>query len=376
MISVVRVRLSLRIGRRRNTLAAPGFCSSAARKRDPVNEPEQDGFELRNPVTETGRFLVVSAQMTDFGRIPWTLGVYAPAAQLAAPVRRLAASIAIGVLLIILSMIAAVILSRRIAAPVKTIAAAAGKVGDMNLDVIKPLPASHITELNDQARAFNQMLDALRWFETYVPRRLVSRLISAQAGAPVKSDEMELTVMFTDIFGFTAMSESLPASTTAELLNQHFTVLNRCIEETGGTLDKYIGDAVMAFWGAPDHQDDHAERACRAAVKIAAALSTADQPFRLKIAIHTGPLIVGNIGAPGRMNYTVIGDTVNVCSRIEELAGELDGGGIVEVLLSAETAALIGTEFTVEPAGEFQVKGREQPVQVYSLATDAVASAN
>ena len=212
------------------------------------------------------------------------------------------------------------------------------------------------------------MLDGLRWFETYVPRQLVRRLIQQKDKSASTSQEMELTVMFTDIVGFTASSETKKPAEIADELNQHFEILNQCIESEGGTLDKYIGDAVMAFWGAPEKQEDHARRACNAALKMEKALVEAGHKQRIKIAIHTGPLIVGNIGASGRMNYTVIGDTVNTCSRIEKLAGDIESETQATILISDVTAEQLGGEFELEKAGEFAVKGRKKPVIVFRLS--------
>ena len=237
------------------------------------------------------------------------------------------------------------------------------------------MPRSRIKELDEQAVAFNRMLDGLRWFETYVPKSLVRRLIAGQDGQSVPSGEQEVTVMFTDIIGFTAMTEHMAPADVATMLNRQFEVINQCIEAEGGTLDKYIGDAVMAFWGAPEHQPDHAERACRAALHIARAVAedAADgiehPPIRLKIAVHTGRLLVGNIGARARMNYTVIGDTVNTCSRIETLCGEFDTGDGSIILVSGDTSAQArtGTGLVFEDAGSFTVKGRQEPVHVSKL---------
>lgn len=324
-------------------------------------------IDARQVSTKNGRYLVLLRKISDFGETTWTLGTYARLDSMDSQIKRFFRSIIIGLLLLVFSLIAALFIARRIAAPIKSTALAADKIGQMNLEEIAPLPPSNITELNNLARAFNQMLDGLRWFETYVPRRLVNRLMREQGDMQIISSERILTVMFTDIVGFTAMSEDLSPAETAELLNAHFEIMNRCIEAENGTLDKYIGDAVMAFWGAPEQQDDHALRACRAALAIRKAHENSDQSLRIKIAIHTGPLIVGNIGAKGRMNYTVIGDTVNTCSRIEKLASKLDDGSRVSILVSAETAADIKDKFKLEPAGKFSVKGRKKVVQVLRL---------
>ena len=317
-------------------------------------------------------YLALLRSLKGYGKTPWRIGIYGHQAALTSEIARLRNSILIGVLLMVIAVLAAVFLARRIAAPIKQIASAAEQVGKLELANIPPLKPSRITELNNQGHAFNQMLEGLKSFQTYVPQRLVKRLISEGSDRSTASREAELTVMFTDIVGFTTLSERLSPADTAAMLNTHFELLNSCIEESGGTLDKYIGDAVMAFWGAPEQQDDHACRAARAALCITRALEK--QPsdprwpdLRLKIAIHTGTLIVGNIGASSRMNYTIIGDTVNTCARIEKLCGELDDGRRVNTLLSDETAVLIRQDFEISRVGRFPVRGRSQPVELWRL---------
>jgi class 3 adenylate cyclase len=119
----------------------------------------------------------------------------------------------------------------------------------------------------------------------------------------------------------------MPAAEIADFLNHHFALVAKCVEAEGGTVDKYIGDSVMAFWGAPEPQPDHTERACRAAIGVSIALKSDNMarkregkpPVRVRIGVHTGEVVVGNIGAPGRINYTIVGDTVNAASRLEQL---------------------------------------------------------
>ncbi len=329
-------------------------------------------FDVREIRVNNDVFLALSREIGDFGNVSWILGAYSPRSDWDTQIKRLHQSIVGGLFLLGLAILGAIILSRKVAEPVRKTATATLKIGNLDLDRIEPLPPSRITELNDQANAFNQMLDGLRWFETYVPRQLVRRLIQQKDKSAVSSRELELTVMFTDIVGFTANSETKKPGDIAAELNQHFEILNQCIEAEGGTLDKYIGDAAMAFWGAPEKQVDHAQRACRAALAMAEALSEAGHEQRIKIAIHTGPLIVGNIGAVGRMNYTVIGDTVNTCSRIEKLAGDLDDGKSAIILVSNVTANYLDDKFELMKAGQFSVKGRKKPVTVFRLSANSI----
>jgi class 3 adenylate cyclase len=289
--------------------------------------------------------------------------------------RRLLVAALTGLAIAVLAVVLAIVLGRLLARPIRRVAAESAKVGAFDLEHVERLPSSAISELNDQATAFNAMLTGLQAFSNYVPRRLVTRLIQSGAGHKLESGERELTVMFTDIAGFTAMSEHLPAREVADFLNQHFTLLAHCVEAEEGTIDKFIGDALMAFWGAPEAQDDHARRACRAAQAMAAAVAADNatraaaglEPVRVRIGIHSGPVVVGNIGAPGRINYTIVGDTVNTCQRLESLGREIATDDAVTILVSEATANAVADGFTLTLAGSYAVKGRTEQVQAFRL---------
>jgi len=333
-------------------------------------------FDIRESGTGSDGDLILSRVSTEYGDVPWRIGVHVPIDAVGTQIRRLIGSISISLGLLIVSLAAALLLARRIARPMRAISAAAGKIERLELDSIEPLKPSSIRELDEQAQAFNRMIQALRWFRAYVPHQLVSRLMSATDGPGTTVREAELTVMFADIVGFTPLSESMPPADVAAMLNDHFEMLSTCIEAEDGTLDKYIGDAVMAFWGAPEPTDDHAERACRTALAMARAMAakpadTSRPPLRMKVALHTGPLIVGNIGGRTRMNYTVIGDTVNVCSRIESLASNYLGDGPVTILASGDVVRAAGEAFIFEPLGDVTVKGRTQAVAIWRLVGEA-----
>ncbi|RBW62692.1 adenylate/guanylate cyclase domain-containing protein [Ruegeria sp. A3M17] len=314
-----------------------------------------------------GEHLVLTSIVSGFGSEPWVIGQYSPLSDWSNQWSRLSDAALVSLGLLIASVIAALVLARRLAAPIHRSTEEAIKISELNLNQIDHLPPSRVSELNLQAVAFNKMLDGLRWFETYLPRTLVRQMLKTGDPNLVLPREVELTVMFADIVEFTPASEAMTPQATAAMLNRHFEILNRCIEAEGGTLDKYIGDAAMAFWGAPQDQMDHAERACRAAMAIKRSLAEAGVEYGVKIAVHTGPLIVGNIGAVDRMNYTVIGDTVNTCARIETLVGELPSDEQTRILISDATARLISPAFPLIDCGEFTVKGRSRKVNVYRL---------
>jgi class 3 adenylate cyclase len=188
--------------------------------------------------------------------------------------------------------------------------------------------------------------------------------------------------MFTDLVGFSTLAERTSARETAELLNQHFELVVGYIRATDGTVDKYLGDGVMAFWGAPRRQEDHARRACRAAIAMAAAIKDENiaramrgaAPLRVRISLHSGPAIVGNIGASERINYTIVGDTVNVAARILEIGREQRPEHAV-ILVSGETLAAAGPGFAGEFLGHRTVKGRRSEVDIHRLVKEVASAA-
>jgi adenylate cyclase len=337
-----------------------------------IRAPGNNGLDVRETDELSGASVILSRASTSYGATPWRIGAYVPVESAYRQFRRLRASIAVGLGMLLASVLAALFLARRIARPISTLSAAAEKIERLELDTIQPLRGSVIRELDEQARSFNRMVQGLRWFQAYVPRRLVQRLMDQTSGPVRDAKAADLTVMFTDVVGFTSLSEALPPAKIVALLNQHFEIINAVVEAEMGTLDKFIGDAAMAFWGAPDPMQDHATRACRAALAIADAVTALSEgpdgpALRIKIGLHCGPLIVGNIGAQTRMNYTVIGDTVNVCARIETLAGAYTNDRPATVLVSGDVVRAVGNAFLFEPIGDQQVKGREQAVSVWRL---------
>jgi len=316
-------------------------------------------------------------QLDAFGTVPWIVGTYfSEESGLRRELARLIVAGASGVAILIFSLIAAVILGRRMGRPIQALAEAANGVSALDLTHVHELSRTHVRELDEAATAFNTMLGALRLFETYVPRSLVRQIIRRGGAHHLRSREHDVTVLFTDITGFTALAEHKTAAETATLLNEHFALIAGCVEAEDGTIDKYIGDSVMAFWGAPTADPDHVVRACRAALAIRRAAAFDNEvrrrrdepPISMRIGIHTGRAIAGNIGAPGRINYTLIGDTVNVAQRLVELTKSIgDAAETVKILVSGQVAAQVGDDFTLVPAGEHEIRGRDEEVRAYRL---------
>ncbi|MEE8172551.1 MAG: adenylate/guanylate cyclase domain-containing protein [Alphaproteobacteria bacterium] len=326
--------------------------------------------------TDGAEYVFVYRTIGGFGPRPLTVGAYFRSSDVGEEVERMIMALIAGVAALILSLIAAVIVGRRIARPIVRFSAAAGRIRDLDISQVEELPGSVFRELNEQSKSFNAMLRALRWFELYVPRKIVESLIKRGSAEEVLSDARQITVMFTDIAGFTSASEGMRAAEVAAFVNAHFSIVVECIEAQGGTVDKFIGDAVMAFWGAPDEQPDAPERACRAALAIAARIRQENQlreargeaPTHIRIGIHSGSATVGNIGAPGRLNYTIIGDTVNIGHRLEQLGKEIHPhGSEVSILISGDTAGQLSSAFAPVAVGRHKVKGRTGEIAVFEL---------
>ena len=324
---------------------------------------------------DDGRRVVLFRELYDLGERPWIVGTQFKAEDIGAEFARLIRMVYVGLAVMALAVAAAVLLGGWFARPIRRFAEAADAMRRLDFAALPSLPRSRFREVDSAVLAFNAMSTTLRWVGIYLPKRLVERLM--QQDGNVESEEREVTVMFTDIVGFTTLSEHRPARELAEMLNEHFSLIARCIEREGGTLDKYIGDSAMAFWNAPDRQSDHAARACRAAVAIAAAMredarrrQQAGLPvLRMRMGLHTGPAVVGNIGAPGRVNYTIVGDTVNSAQRLQSLARRFDDGTTPVIALASETTAqAAGGVVATTELGLRGLAGRQKPITVFRLA--------
>ena len=206
-----------------------------------------------------------------------------------------------------------------------------------------------------------------RMFSRFVNPHVVKELVTN--GALLREGESrDISVLFSDIRGFTTLAENRTPQEVVQLLNRYFTLQVEVVFRHGGSLDKFIGDCIMAFWGAPLDDPQHARNAVRAALEMAevlqrfkAELGRQDADFDVGIGIHSGPAVVGLIGSDQRREYTAIGDTVNLASRIEGLTK-----GVARILVSEQTMALCGASFSFTPYGAFEVKGREQQVRLFS----------
>ena len=213
-----------------------------------------------------------------------------------------------------------------------------------------------------------QRLRTSGMFKRFLDPRVVSNLIEqGEIDYRNSAEAREVTVLFSDIRGFTALSEVSTPEDIVAMLNGYFSRQVEVIFRHKGTLDKFIGDAIMAFWGAPVAAQDHARQAVAAALEMSSALEelrgqlgVLGETLEIGIGIHTGRAVVGFIGSSDRLDYTAIGDTVNLASRIEGMTK-----GISRVLVSEATRDAVGDAYDWRDCGSHQVKGREKPVRLY-----------
>jgi adenylate cyclase len=253
-----------------------------------------------------------------------------------------------------------------------------GSFSTSDLDLLTALSnyaavAIERAQLNEHIRLERVARDRL---ERYHSPAVIEAVLSESGADRASVTLRETSILFADIVGFTARCESLPPEEVAAFLNQFFSLAADIVFAHGGTLDKFIGDAVMAFFGAPLPQEDHAERAIRSAIELMQSLDKWNSErvtegldrIQVRVAVNSGPAVVGDIGSASRVDYTVLGNTVNVGARLEEHVAKPD-----TVVLSGATQKAIGDLFPTEYLGTIQLKGLSRKTEVYRLAIEEIA---
>jgi class 3 adenylate cyclase len=318
-------------------------------------------------------YLVVFRRITGYGAQPWYLGFHREQSWAVGVLDAINDAIPFAAGMVGIAILVAFFIGRAIGKPIYSLAENARRIAQLDLEA-KPLRGSRLRELHIAAEAQAAMRNGLVWLNNYIPRTLAPVLL--RSGEEMMSRERDIVVMFTDIVGFSGIAEGRTAEKLAALLNRHFALLGAIIEQEGGTIDKYIGDSIMAFWGAPLPQDDRAERAVRAAIAIGRKLQADNtrrarkglKPIRIRMGLHQGPALVGNIGAPGRINYTLVGDTVNVAQRLEQFGRDVDDGATDAIIvISAELAAHLPPGIASTDLGEHMLPGRSNPEHLYQI---------
>jgi adenylate cyclase len=224
---------------------------------------------------------------------------------------------------------------------------------------------SRLNQAMAQAKRIRERL------ERYHSPSVVNRIIGAGEDASLRTEEREITVLFADLVGFTPMTEHLDPTEVARILNCFFTAVTEVIFQNEGTLDKYIGDAVMAVFGVPFSQPDHAVRAVKSAMEMFRALeeinASGELPNRLqmRIGVNSGRVVAGDIGSEKRVDYTVLGSTVNIASRIESSVAKSG-----DIVIGEATKALVGDRFPTECLGAMPLRGVTAPITLYRILWD------
>jgi adenylate cyclase len=319
-------------------------------------------------------FYCASRPLRRRGAPPWHIAVAVPSEVLTSTLLdNLHTTFLIGLSAMGVSILLVLFIARQISSPLRALEQEAQRIGRFELDP-RPLPGGAIREISRVVDAIDSMKAGLRSFQKYVPSELVRRLIDSGEDAALGGQRRRLTVYFSDIEGFTSISESMDPELLLVLLSEYFETMGRVILAHDATLDKFIGDAIMAFWGAPTPDASHAEKACLVALRGAETLEKLNQrwseqgrpAFRSRVGIATGDLVVGNIGFESRLSYTVIGDTVNIASRLEGLNKQYG----TRLMIHEETARDVDGRFWVRPVDRVAVKGKQDGIVVYELIAE------
>lgn len=283
---------------------------------------------------------------------------------------------------VILSAAIALWLARRLTKPVEQLVVFAGELAARRFDA--PLDVRTGDELEVLGRAMADAACALATSEQklgrevairtdlsrYLPKQLVDKIADNTHSLAIGGQRRAVTVLFADVASFTTLVEQHPAESVVAIMNQLFTILTEIVFRHGGTVDKFIGDCIMAFWNAPDDQADHGARAVAAAIDMQRWLEVANEAWQarhgvtiyLAIGVHTGEVVVGNFGSERRMEYTCIGDAVNLAARLEAAARPL------QILVSRATRDAAGERFDFRDVGVQRIPSRLEPVELFEVA--------
>lgn len=272
---------------------------------------------------------------------------------------------------VLLSAELAHLLSRAITQPVEAIRKAMAAVRDG--DLAARVPVATTDELGELAHEFNRMARGLQEreemraaFGTYVDKAVVELILSGQF--PPQGIQVDVSILFVDVRGFTTYAEQAAATEVVSALNRLFELIVPIVEEHGGHVDKFIGDGMLAVFGAPELFVDHADRAVAAACEIASAVRGADLGLSVAAGVNSGMVVAGSVGGAGRLNFSVIGDAVNVAARVEAATRQTGD----DVLLTADTRSRLTSIEGLQSRGSIPLKGKSQPVELFAPQPDHV----
>ena len=277
-----------------------------------------------------------------------------------------------GLAAIALELIIIYFLSAVVSSPLEKLAANVAKIEHFDGEVIPPLQST-IAEISVLSKAIDTLGATVESFAAFVPVGLVRQLVNSRHRLELGGHSRFLTIFFTDLEAFSTLSEEVPTQELMVRVSAYLEVVTKAVNIEAGTIDKFIGDGVMAFWGAPALLEDHAWRACLAALRIQRGMDALNarwraenedmKPLRVRIGIHSDAVLVGNIGSKERVGYTVLGDGVNVAARLEGTNKEF--GTLICISHSVFKEA--GDRLCVRPIDDVAVKGRRGKIAIYEL---------
>ncbi|SJZ51236.1 adenylate cyclase [Enhydrobacter aerosaccus] len=297
-----------------------------------------------------------------------------PLAELSAASRILLVRAAIAAAVTVIVAIVAVLgVSLFLARSMARLAAKTERIRELDFSDRIPVE-SRITEISRLSQAVERMRSGLEVFGLYVSKQLVGEIMRSPGSTGLGGTRRQLTVMFTDIEGFSRISESIEPELLTSRLSRYFDTLGGAIAANHGMIDKYIGDGVMAFWNAPQPDSDHVVHACAAALEVARSSRRLAQkwrklgrpPFNTRVGLHTGQAVVGNVGARQRINYTLVGAVANQASRLENLNKAYG----TEILASGDVATAAATQFVWRPVDRIVAAGTTEVLDIHELVAD------
>lgn len=324
-------------------------------------------------VTSRGqRYLASFTEFPQSFPARWKVAIVVPENDFIGQARQIAQqTLLICLIILTAAILLAIFVARSISQPIKVLAGETKRIKDFYLDDQIEI-RSYIKEIQTMHNAIAAMKSGLQAFRKYVPAELVRQLIYTGKETRLGGHQEALTVFFSDISGFTNIAERLTPEALMLYLSEYFDEITKILSAAHGTVDKYIGDGIMAFWGAPLPDESHAFHACSAALACQAKLrelnkkweSQGKLPLHTRIGISTGETVVGNVGSSERINYTVMGDNVNLASRLEGV-NKLYGTSII---VSAATYEAVADKFWFRPLDIVAVKGKTEGTTIYELA--------
>jgi adenylate cyclase len=301
----------------------------------------------------------------------WSIGLIAPIDTFVGSIKETQQKILLITFLIFIISIALIgFIARRIARPIILLSEEATRIKNFVLDSNEEIHTD-IYELQLLNNSISSMRMSMRAFSKFIPKVLVAKLLKTNQTVKIGGKLRRVTLLFSDIVNFTAVSENYPPEKLVLHLSEYFEEVTQIIMKANGTIDKYIGDAVMAFWGAPILDKTQALNACRAALSLQLRLASLNRQWAIegkpiletRIGIHTGDVIVGNMGSSDRMNYTALGDTVNLAARLEGTNKIYH----THIIISEEVLQEVQDRCLVRPVDFVAVKGKTKAVKIYEL---------